>query len=140
VIAVVLILVNLGMTGRFLIGALATLHLQTDKQVTLPIEPDAKRYQHDLAVTLRFEVSADGVVHIDHQPVEDSAIVVAIHERRPERVLIAADRNTRYERLKDLIAKVRDAGVGRIIFSVVDHDDPAPPRQAGPTPAVSPSP
>ena len=126
VIAVVLFLIIHFVAVPFVWMGVRAINALRSPAVTTPARPAPKL---DPATTLRLEVSADGVVHIDHQPLEDSAIGRVIHERQPEKVLLAADRAVHYERLKDLIANLKAAGVEKITFSVVDHDS-EPSRQS----------
>jgi biopolymer transport protein ExbD len=106
-----------------------------EKSVTLPIARDAKATPPPgLQLDIRVVWSAadnTGVIQIDDRKFAKADEILELLQARvkakPElRILIRANRDVRYEYLKQVMIVAGKAGVGKVTFSVVDGETTAP--------------
>jgi len=107
--------------------------LQSNKEVNLPVAKDAKPpdkgagNQVVLNVTWQ-PVSGSSNIEVDSAILSPADLVPMLRNRLvavPQtRVLVRADRNVRYEYLRQILKSVGDSGVSNITFSVVDKEVP----------------
>jgi biopolymer transport protein ExbD len=86
---------------------------------------------------LRVLVKGDGAISVDDHSISDVDLDRVVKERAPERVLLAAERDVKYPRLKALMIRLGQDGVGKVTFSVVD--DRTQSQDAATAPGQSPA-
>jgi biopolymer transport protein ExbD len=110
--------------------------LQVNKDVTLPVAKDAKPADKNtkgqtIVNVMWATINNAGSVEVDDkkfaQPEGMLAHLTTKAQANPDmRILIRADRNVRYDYLKQVMITAGKAGVGKVTFSVVDKDANAP--------------
>jgi len=118
----------------FFISISTTEILQTVKGITLAVAKDAKQPEPgkgagQVIVNLQWDEAADrGKVIISEREYnvnEITDILQRAHEKDPTmRVLVRADRTTKYEFVRSTMVAVSRAQIPNITFSTVDKDDP----------------
>ena len=107
--------------------------LQSNKEVNLPVAKDAKPpdkgagSQVVLNVTWQ-AISGTSNIEVDSKILSPTELVSLLRNKLvavPQtRVLVRADRNVRYEYLRQILKSVGESGVSNITFSVVDKEVP----------------
>jgi biopolymer transport protein ExbD len=120
----------------FFMSISSTEVLQVNKEVTLPVAKDAKPAEKDtkgqMIVNVMWStINNAGSLEIADQKFTQANQIVGVLQRgvaanSAMRLLIRADRNVRYEYLKQFMITAGQAGVGKVTFSVVDKDAGAP--------------
>lgn len=121
----------------FFMSISSTEVLQVNQEVTLPVAKDAKPAEKDtkgqtIVNVLWAAINNAGSVEVDDkkfaQPDGMLGVLTTKAQANPAmRILIRADRNVRYEYLKQVMITAGKAGVGKVTFSVVDKDAANPP-------------
>src|SRR5205807_1548267 len=106
--------------------------LQVNKDITLPVAKDAKAAEKDTKGQTIVNVMWNAINNIGGVEVDDKKFAVPEQmlghlstkaQANPAmRILIRADRNVRYDYLKQVMITAGKAGVGKVTFSVVDKD------------------
>lgn len=117
----------------FFMSISSTEVLQSNKEIILPVAKDAKDPgdnpgQAIINVTW-VPISDLGGITMDERKFARPSDIVPELQRRilrspTMRVLVRADRNVRYEYLRELLQAVGDAGVANVTFSVIDKELP----------------
>lgn len=117
----------------FFISTSSTEALQINREIQLPVAKDAKEPgdnpgQAIINVTW-VGVSNMGGITMDEVGYDRPGELIPELRRRllrnpMMRVLVRADRNVRYEYMRELLEAVGDAGVANVTFSVVDKELP----------------
>jgi biopolymer transport protein ExbD len=120
----------------FFMSISSTEVLQVSKDVTLPVAKDAKNADKDskgqtIVNVMWATINNAGSLEVDNlkfqQPEQMLNHVQTKAQANPAmRILIRADRNVRYDYLKQVMITAGKAGVGKVTFSVVDKDPSAP--------------
>jgi biopolymer transport protein ExbD len=117
----------------FFMSISSTEVLQSNKSIELPVAADgteAKKNKGQAIVNITWLTASDaGSITMDERTYAAPAdLVPVLTERRaasPEiRVLVRADKQTRYEYLRAVMLAVGQAGIGNVTFSVVDKESP----------------
>ncbi|HEY3902141.1 MAG TPA: biopolymer transporter ExbD [Chthoniobacter sp.] len=115
----------------FFMSIASTEVLQVNKGVTLPVAKDAKPAEKAKGQTIInvmwAKLNNAGSLEVDSQkfsqPDQMLALLKGKAQANPDmRILIRADRDVRYEYLKQVMVTAGQAGVGKVTFSVVDKD------------------
>jgi biopolymer transport protein ExbD len=115
----------------FFMSISSTEVLQVSKGVTLPVAKDAKPAQKAKGQTIInvmwTKLNNSGSLELDSQkfaqPDQMLNVLRAKAQANPDmRILIRADRDVRYDYLKQVMVTAGQAGVGKVTFSVVDKD------------------
>jgi biopolymer transport protein ExbD len=119
----------------FFMSISSTEVLQANKEVNLPIAKEAKEAKDNpgqviINVTHAAINNTTGI-EVDQKKYPAPADLVMMLQGRVAsnplvRVLIRADREVRYEYMRQLLEAVGKAGVGNVTFSVVDKDASGP--------------
>lgn len=119
----------------FFMSISSTEVLQVNKEVTLPVAKDAKPAEKDtkgqtIVNVMWNTINSAGTVEVDDKkfPQPDGMLnhLATKAQANPAmRILIRADRNVRYDYLKQVMITAGKAGVGKVTFSVVDKDPSA---------------
>ena len=121
----------------FFMSISSTEVLQSTKNIELPIAADAaasSKNKGQTIVNISWLIANDsGTITVDERnfstPAELTPALTARREANPEiRVLIRADKETRYEYLRAVMLAVAQAQIANVTFSVVDK---AAPKAAG---------
>jgi biopolymer transport protein ExbD len=120
----------------FFMSISSTEVLQVNKDVTLPVAKDAKPAEKDtkgqtIVNVMWATINNAGSVEVDDkkfaQPEQMLGHLATKAQANPAmRILIRADRNVRYDYLKQVMITAGKAGVGKVTFSVVDKDSNNP--------------
>ncbi|HSI11069.1 MAG TPA: biopolymer transporter ExbD [Chthoniobacter sp.] len=120
----------------FFMSISSTEVLQVNKEVTLPVAKDAKEADKDskgqtIVNVMWATLNNAGSLEVDNQkfaqPDQMIGYLQTKTQNNPEmRILIRADRNVRYDYLKQVMITAGKAGVGKVTFSVVNKDASAP--------------
>ena len=120
----------------FFMSISSTEVLQVNKEVTLPVAKDAKEADKDskgqtIVNVMWATLNNAGSLEVDNQKFAQPDQMVGYLQTKtqanPEmRILIRADRNVRYDYLKQVMITAGKAGVGKVTFSVVNKDANAP--------------
>jgi biopolymer transport protein ExbD len=107
------------------------------KDVTLPVAKDAKPAEKDtkgqtIVNVMWATINNAGSVEVDNQKFQQPEQMLSHLQTKAQanpamRILIRADRNVRYDYLKQVMITAGKAGVGKVTFSVVDKDPNAAP-------------
>jgi biopolymer transport protein ExbD len=116
----------------FFMSISSTEVLQVNKEVTLPVAKDAKPADKDtkgqtIINVMWSPINNSGSLEIDNKTFTQANQMLGILQTKAQanpamRILIRADRNVRYEYLKQVMITAGQAGVGKVTFSVVDKD------------------
>jgi biopolymer transport protein ExbD len=115
----------------FFMSISSTEVLQVSKGVTLPVAKDAKPAEKAKGQTIInvmwAKLNNSGSLEVDSQkfaqPDQMLAMLKSKAQANPSmRILIRADRDVRYEYLKQVMVTAGQAGVGKVTFSVVDKE------------------
>ena len=116
----------------FFMSISSTEVLQVNKGVTLPVAKDAKDADKNtkgqtIVNVMWATINNAGSIEVDNtkyqQPEQMLGHLQTKAKANPAmRILIRADRNVRYEYLKQVMITAGKAGVGKVTFSVVDKD------------------
>ena len=116
----------------FFMSISSTEVLQVNKEVTLPVAKDAKPADKDtkgqtIINVMWSPINNAGSLEIDNKTFAQANQMLGILQTKAQanpamRILIRADRNVRYEYLKQVMITAGQAGVGKVTFSVVDKD------------------
>jgi biopolymer transport protein ExbD len=107
--------------------------LQSNKEVNLPVAKDAKPPDkgagNQVVLNVTYQaISGNSAIEVDSAVLSPTELVSLLRKKLvtvPQtRVLVRADRNVRYEFLRQILKSVGDAGVSNITFSVVDKEVP----------------
>lgn len=107
--------------------------LQSTKNIELPIAADgtaAKKNKGQVIVNIAWVTTADsGVITVDEQNYAAPADLVGTLKQRADanpalRVLVRADKQTRYDFTRGVMLAVGQAGISNVTFSVVDKATP----------------
>ena len=104
--------------------------LQVNKDVVLPVAKDGqdvgKDKRSELIVNIVWsEIGQNGSIIVDDKPIDPVALTARIQTMAKNdefRVVIRADKNSRYGYTKEVMRAVGAGGVGKITFSVVDKE------------------
>jgi biopolymer transport protein ExbD len=120
----------------FFMSISSTEVLQVSKDVTLAVAKDAKPAEKDtkgqtIVNVMWATINNAGSVEVDNQRFGQPEAMVGYLTTKARanpamRILIRADRNVRYDYLKQVMIAAGKAGVGKVTFSVVDKDPGAP--------------
>jgi biopolymer transport protein ExbD len=120
----------------FFMSISSTEVLQVNKEVTLPVAKDAKPAEKDtkgqtIVNVMWSTINNAGSLEIDDKKFTQPNQILGVLQTKvganpAMRVLIRADRNVRYEYLKQVMITAGQAGVGKVTFSVVDKDASSP--------------
>lgn len=118
----------------FFMSISSTEVLQVNKDVTLPVAKDAKDAEkgtkgQTIVNVMWVVLNNAGSIEVDdkkyQQPDQMLGHLTTKAQANPDmRVLIRADKNVRYDYLKQVMITAGKAGVGKVTFSVVDKDQP----------------
>lgn len=121
----------------FFMAISSTEVLQVNQHVTLPIAKDAKPADKNtkgqtIVNVMWNQINNAGSLEVDNvsfaTPNQMTGLLQSKAQTNPNmRILIRADRNVRYEFLKQVMITAGQAGVGKVTFSVVDKDAATPP-------------
>lgn len=116
----------------FFMSISSTEVLQVNKEVTLPVAKDAKDADkaskgQTIVNVMWATLNNAGSLEVDNQkfaqPDQMIGYLQTKTQANPEmRILIRADRNVRYDYLKQVMITAGKAGVGKVTFSVVNKD------------------
>ncbi|MEA3189377.1 MAG: biopolymer transport protein TolR [Chthoniobacter sp.] len=116
----------------FFMSISSTEVLQSNREIQLPVANDAKSASKSNPGQVIINVTwvalnNIGAIEVNDTQYPDAAAIVpvlqkAIHANPIARVLIRADRNVRYEFLRNLMKSIGEAGVANVTFSVVDKE------------------
>jgi biopolymer transport protein ExbD len=117
----------------FFMSISSTEVLQVSKDVVLPVAKDAKdadkATKGQTIVNVMWDpINSSGGVDVDNlkfpQPEQMIGHLQTKAQANPDmRIVIRADRNVRYDYLKQVMISAGKAGVGKVTFSVVDKDN-----------------
>lgn len=120
----------------FFMSISSTEVLQVNKDVTLPVAKDAKDAEkgtkgQTIVNVMWAVINNAGSVEVDDKkfatPDQMLGHLQTKAQANPEmRILIRADKNVRYDYLKQVMIAAGKAGVGKVTFSVVDKDSNNP--------------
>lgn len=120
----------------FFMSISSTEVLQVNKDITLPVAKDAKPAEKDtkgqtIVNVMWNPVDNIGGLEVDNQKFAQPDGMVGYLQTKSQanpamRILIRADRNVRYDYLKQVMIAAGKAGVGKVTFSVVDKDSNNP--------------
>ena len=120
----------------FFMSISSTEVLQVNKDVTLPVAKDAKDAEkgtkgQTIVNVMWTTINNAGSLEVDNQKFAQADQMVGYLQTKTQanpdmRILIRADRNVRYDYLKQVMVTAGKAGVGKVTFSVVDKDAPQP--------------
>src|SRR6201996_4114650 len=105
--------------------------LQVSKGVTLPVAKDAKPAEKAKGQTIInvmwAKLNNAGSLEVDSQKFSQPDQMLKLLKTKAQanpnmRILIRADRDVRYDYLKQVMMTAGQAGVGKVTFSVVDKD------------------
>lgn len=117
----------------FFMSISSTEVLQSTKNIELPIAADgtsAKKNKGQAIVNISWVTTADaGVITVDEKKYAAPNDLVPTLQQRVAgnpalRVLIRADKQTRYEFTRGVMLAVGQAGISNVTFSVVDKEKP----------------
>jgi biopolymer transport protein ExbD len=116
----------------FFMSISSTEVLQVSKDVTLPVAKDAKPAEKDtkgqtIVNVMWATINNSGSIEVDNQKYPQPEQMLSHLQTKAQanpamRILIRADRNVRYDYLKQVMITAGKAGVGKVTFSVVDKD------------------
>jgi len=116
----------------FFMSISSTEVLQVNKEVTLPVAKDAKSADkatkgQTIINVMWSPINNAGTLEIDNKKFAQPNQMLGVLQKNAQanpamRILIRADRNVRYEFLKQVMITAGQAGVGKVTFSVVDKD------------------
>jgi biopolymer transport protein ExbD len=110
--------------------------LQSNKNINLPVAKEAKEAKENpgqVIINVAFNaVNNATTIEIDAKEYPSPADVIGMLDAKVKanplmRVLIRADKQVRYEYLRNILEAVGKAGVGNVTFSVVDKEASGPP-------------
>ena len=120
----------------FFMSISSTEVLQVNKDITLPVAKDAKPAEKDtkgqtIVNVMWNPIDNVGGLEVDNQKFVQADGMVGYLQTKSQanpamRILIRADRNVRYDYLKQVMIAAGKAGVGKVTFSVVDKDSNNP--------------
>jgi biopolymer transport protein ExbD len=120
----------------FFMSISSTEVLQVSKDVTLPVAKDAKPADKDtkgqtIVNVMWATINNAGSIEVDDKKYAQAEGMLSHLQTKAQanpamRVVIRADRNVRYEYLKQVMITAGKAGVGKVTFSVVDKDSANP--------------
>ena len=120
----------------FFMSISSTEVLQVNKEVTLPVAKDAKEAEKDtkgqtIVNVMWATINNAGSVEVDDKKYATPDAMLGHLSTKAQanpamRILIRADRNVRYDYLKQVMITAGKAGVGKVTFSVVDKDATSP--------------
>lgn len=117
----------------FFMSISSTEVLQSTKNIELPIAADgtsAKKNKGQVIVNISWVLAADaGSITVDEQNYATPADLTPMLKQRAAanpglRVLIRADKQTRYDFTRGVMLAVGEAGISNVTFSVVDKATP----------------
>ena len=116
----------------FFMSISSTEVLQVSKGVTLPVAKDAKPADKNtkgqtIVNVMWATINNSGSIEVDNRKFAQADQMLGVLQAKAQanpamRILIRADRNVRYEYLKQVMITAGKAGVGKVTFSVVDKD------------------
>jgi len=115
----------------FFMSISSTEVLQANKEVHLPIAKEAKEAKDNpgqVIINVTYAPMSDSTgIEVDQKKYAAPAEIVPMLQKKVEanplvRVLIRADREVRYDYIKDILKSVGASGVGNVTFSVVDKE------------------
>jgi len=120
----------------FFMSISSTEVLQVNKDITLPVAKDAKPAEKNTKGQTIVNVTWNPITNIGGLEVDNNKfgqpeqmvgyLQTKVQANAEMRVLIRADRNVRYDYLKQVMIAAGKAGVGKVTFSVVDKDSNNP--------------
>ena len=120
----------------FFMSISSTEVLQVNKDVTLPVAKDAKESDKNskgqtIVNVMWATLNNAGSLEVDNQKFAQPDQMINYLQTKTQanpdmRILIRADRNVRYDYLKQVMVTAGRAGVGKVTFSVVNKDANAP--------------
>lgn len=115
----------------FFMSISSTEVLQANKSINLPIAKEAKEAKENpgqIIVNIAYiPISNSSVIEVDQKPYPTPGDLLQLLDKKVRanpmlRVVIRADRQIRYEYLRNLLDVVGKAGVSNVTFSVVDKE------------------
>lgn len=116
----------------FFMSISSTEVLQVNKDVTLPVAKDAKPADKNtkgqtIINVMWATINNSGSIEVDDKKFAQADGILSLLKTKAAanpnmRILIRADRNVRYDYLKQVMITAGQAGVGKVTFSVVDKD------------------
>jgi biopolymer transport protein ExbD len=120
----------------FFMSISSTEVLQVNKDVTLPVAKDAKDSDKNskgqtIVNVMWATLNNAGSLEVDNQKFAQPDQMIGYLQTKTQanpdmRILIRADRNVRYDYLKQVMVTAGKAGVGKVTFPVVNKDASAP--------------
>lgn len=119
----------------FFMSISSTEVLQSTKNIELPVAADgtsAKKNKGQVIVNIAWMTSADaGVITVDERDYATPGDLTPMLKQRSAtnpglRVLVRADKQTRWDFTRGVVLAVGQAGIGNVTFSVVDKAVPGP--------------
>jgi len=120
----------------FFMSISSTEVLQSNKEINLPVAKEAKEAK---------ENPGQVIINVTHTPINNMTAIEVDQKVYPSpmdlvnllkakvaanplvRVVVRADKEVRYEYMRQLLEAVGQSGVGNVTFSVVDKENTAPP-------------
>lgn len=127
----------------FFMSISSTEVLQSTKNIELPVAADgtsAKKNKGQVIVNITWLLAADsGAITVDERNYPAPSDLVPLLKERAAanpglRVLVRADKQTRYDYTRGVMLAVGQAGISNVTFSVVDKAAPGPPAMASVAP------
>ena len=119
----------------FFMSISSTEVLQANREVNLPVAKEAKEAKDNpgqVIINVTFAaINNATAIEVDEKTYQAPADLINLLRAKVTtnplvRVLIRADREVRYEYMRQLLEAVGQAGVGNVTFSVVDKEATAP--------------
>lgn len=119
----------------FFMSISSTEVLQSNKEVKLPIAKDAKEAKDNpgqVIINITYApINNMTAIEVDQKSYQSPMELVNMLKNKVEknplvRVLIRADREVRYEYMRQLLEAIGASGVGNVTFSVVDKEATKP--------------
>ena len=119
----------------FFMSISSTEVLQTNKEVNLPIAKEAKEAKDNpgqVIINVTYATMNDATaIEVDQRGFGSPSDMVPLLQDKVGknpllRVLIRADREVRFDFIRQVLQVVAESGVGNVTFSVVDKDANAP--------------
>jgi biopolymer transport protein ExbD len=115
----------------FFMSISSTEVLQSNKEVNLPVAKEAKEAKDNpgqVIINVTYAAINDATaIEVDQRSYPSPADIVPMLQSKVSanplvRVLIRADRQVRFDYIKQVLIAVGESGIGNVTFSVVDKD------------------
>ena len=120
----------------FFMSISSTEVLQSTKGIELPVAAqgnDAAKNKHEVIVNISWTIGTtdNGTITVDEKVYPTAADLIPLLKERVKndpsvRVLIRADKDTRYEFMRAVMLAVGQSSVSNVTFSVIDKEQPKP--------------